>query len=300
MTLEDPRLLVPPEEEDIYPYRRVWRSIVIEAGVIYGIAILFFVLFGIVGVPVGRNLFLPINLLLALLPLGLWYLFSWLPEQRVPQPRRRLLGVMIVSALAANAVGVPLINTVLEPERWLPLASAVFRIAGYTFTVGIVHTMVKYLIVRYGTYPDHFRTRLDGVAYCAASAIGYATVLNLRYVLTNPTPPAVTATFIGNTVGLQLATGIIIGYGLAETYFGRPSPLLMTLTLALSAIVTGIVIPFRAGLVNANLTLTVSAASPIQGLVFSIVVVVGIAVVTGFLTQRAEREAQEIAAGQEE
>jgi RsiW-degrading membrane proteinase PrsW (M82 family) len=299
VTSFNPRLLTPPEEEEIYPYRRVWRSLIVEAGILFALTAILFVLVNFLRVRVPENFVKPISAALALVPLGLWLAASWLQERFVPEPRQRLAVVVIVSALLANAVGVPLVNEFLQVDRWLPLSSALSRFLGYTFTVGIVQEMLKYLVLRYVVWPDCFRTRLDGVAYALASAVGYVTVLNLHYVFSNPAPPDVTALRIFNVTIMQFATSAIVGYGLAELRFGRPSPLLLTFTLALAATVTGITIPLRSGLVNASLVLNVSATSPLRGIGLSLAALVGIAIAVGFLIENAERQDREAAAGRE-
>lgn len=294
------RLVTPPEEEDIYPYRRVWRSLGLEVGILFGIGAVIYSLLGLIGLTVPGALQRPLMVVLALLPLLLWAAFSWFAERFAEQPRPHLLVVLVVTMLAANAVGVPLVNDFLQVDRWLPLASAFDRIIGYTFTVGIVHVMLKYAVVRFVAWEQHFRVRLDGPAYALASAVGYVTVLNLHYIAANPTAPLdVVALRVFNTVALEYATSLLIGYGLAEVTFSQPTPLLLTLLLMLAATVTGIVIPLRAGLVNANLLLGVSAPSPLQGFLFSLAVVLAVSFALGYLIENADRQDREASAAQE-
>ncbi|NWG15134.1 MAG: PrsW family intramembrane metalloprotease [Chloroflexi bacterium] len=289
-------LLTPPQEkEEIHPYRRPWRSIAVESGVLFVVAGLLYILANILGVQIPDRFHLALGLVLALLPLGLWLAFSWWAERSVPQPRQRLLAVMIVSSLAANAVGIPLVKEFFQVDRWLPLSSAISRIIGYTFTVGIVQEMVKYIVIRYTAWPDHFRTRLDGVAYSAAAAVGYATVLNLHFVFTGSPAPDVVAGRVFDNVVFHLVTSLIVGYGLAETRFGLPTPLFIPSTIALAALVTGIAIPVRAGLVNPSFGLEVSPPKFLFGLGFAAVLLVVLSVVIAFLYNSAERRQREAA-----
>jgi RsiW-degrading membrane proteinase PrsW (M82 family) len=301
LTTFNPRLLTPPQqEEEIYPYRRAWRSLAIECGAFLAIAATLFVVVNYLRLSPPELFWLPLALLLAVTPLGLWLIFSWWPERSVPQPRQRLMVVAIVSAILASAVGIPLVSNYLQIDRWLPLSSAVSRIVGYTFTIGIVQEFLKYMVMRYVVWPGCFRIRLDGVAYSAASAIGYATVLNLEFALTNSPPPDVAAMRFFTTLALQLVGSLIVGYGLAELHFDLPSPLLLTITLALAALIIGIATPLNAGLVNAGLGLGVSAPKPLLGLAFSAGVLIGIASILSFLYNNAERQALEARIGQGE
>lgn len=300
MTTFDPRLLIPPEEdEEVYPYRRVWRSIIIEAGLLFSLTLGLFVAFNLLGLSIPTEVQPTITLGLAILPLAIWVLFSWLAERRVPQPRSQLHIVLLLSALAANAIGVPLIDQFFQVDRWLPLSSAINRIIGYTFTMGVVQELLKYAVARYTIWPQNLRTRLDTVAYSAAGAIGYATVLNLHFALNSSVTPDVAANRIFGTVALHLATSIIVAYGLSMVRFGEPPVFLLTLTLAAAAFVTGVAIPVRAGLVNAALGFGVSAGRPLQGIIFSAALLAVVILVFIFLFSSADREDREVERGQE-
>lgn len=305
MTTFDPGLLLPPrEEEEIYPYRRVWRSVALESGILFSVAAILFLVFNLLSIRLPETLQPPVNVLLALTPSALWLFFSWWQERFVPQPRQRLVTVLVVSALAANAIGIPLVDSFLQVDRWLPLSNAITRIIGYTFTVGIVQEMLKYLVVRYTIWPEQFRMRRDAVAYAAASAIGYATVLNLHFVLANNPPPDTAAIRVFSNIALHLAASITVGYGLAEVRFSQPSPFLLTMTIGLAAFLTGIAIPIRAGLVNASLSLdlnadnpllNISTTRPLIGFIFSAALLIAPCLVLSFLFNSAEQREREAA-----
>lgn len=293
------RLLVPTEEEEIYPYRRVWRSLAIEAIAVLMLALGVWALTSIVGLRVPPLIERPLEVVLSLAPFGVWLVFSLLRERSVPEPRSHLLPVVIITALATNAIAIPFIESVLQVDQWLPLGSAVNRIAGYTFTVGIIQVMTCYFVVRYVAYRDGMRIRIDGVAYMLAAAVGYACVQNLHYVFTHSATIDVVAMRVFNNTALLYIIAIIVGYGLGEVRFGRPSPLLLTLTMALSATLTGVVIPLRSGFSNAALTLSSAFASPIRGLALSVLFLVVVALATGFLIENAERQAREAEAARD-
>lgn len=299
MSTYDYRLLIPPEEEEVYPYRRVWQSVAFESGILLAVAVASFAVFGFLNFSLPAALTQPFNLLVALLPAGLWLVFSLWRERFALQPRSRLLAVAVVSALVANALSIPLIEGVFQPDRWLSLASALDRIMGYTFTVGIAQEVFKYLVVRYLVWPDQFRTRLDGVAYCAASAVGYTTVLTVRFVLDGAVLPEIVAIYVFSTMAVQLASSIIVGYGLAEVRFDNPSAFLAAITVALAALTNGIFIPVRSGLVNAGFSLDGGAATPIFSAAVAAIILLAVIVIIGFLFNNAERREREVAAARE-
>ncbi|MBZ0298730.1 MAG: PrsW family intramembrane metalloprotease, partial [Anaerolineae bacterium] len=292
MTRYDSRLITPPsEEEEIYPYRRAWLSVALELGTLFGIVLGLYLVTRFISIPEG--LYQPLNILIALLPVGIWLIFSWSREARVPRPRQRLVTIVVIAALVANALGLPIIQQVFQVERWLPLQSAINRIIGYTFSVGLIQAILMYLIMRYTIWPDHLRVRLDAVAYGTACAVGYATVVNLDFVLSNATSPDVTAMNVFNQLALLSCGGIIIGYGLAEITFNRyPFPLLLAATIALAAFATGVGIPLIAGFTNAGISPEnpVSSVNPILGVLFATGLLAGISIIFSFLFDVAERQ----------
>ncbi len=291
------RLLTPPDEiEEIYPYRRVWWSVIIESALLFGVAAALYVAFQFVGLTLPRALIQPLNILLALLPALLWLIFSVWRERAAVEPRHRLITVALITALAANALALPFVENILQPERWLSLAGAANRIVGYTFTVGIIQEVLKYIVVRYLAWDDEYRVRLDSVAYTLASAVGYATVLNLSFVLNNLVTPDVAVIQIVNYVSLNYIGSLVAAYGLAEVRFDNPNPFLLTSMIALAALLNGAVIPLRSGLVNAGFSLEGSTPGLLFGLGLSAAMLVAVGFIVSFLFNAAERRAREAAA----
>lgn len=296
MTILDPRLLTPPrEEETIFPYRRVWRSIAIENGVLLGVA-LFLTFLG--GILVPTFLQRPLSLALALLPLGLWLIFSWLPEKTAVQPRHHILRTVIITMLAANAIGVPLLRDFFVIERWLPSSDTVSRIMGYTFTVGIVQELLKYLVLRFLVWPHSYRTRMDAVAYGVAGAVGYGTVLALHFVVENNPAPDVAAIRVFSIMAQQTICSAIMAFGLAQARFSNAMPILMAFTFAIATLITGFFVPLRAGFSNASFVPGVAGTTPIRALLFAVVVLIGLLLAVAFLLDNAERRDLEAAAAE--
>lgn len=287
------RLLTPPKkEEEVYPYRRVWPSLLLEIGGVFGVAVAFFVLSGFLGVQVPSLLRLPVNVLIALSPVIFWTIFSRWRERRVPEPRRGLLTVFIITFLAANAIGVPFVQA-LDPETWLSVAGTIDRIIGYGVTVGVTHEIVKYLVLRYTVPAERLRVRLDAIAYGVAAALGYASVLNLRLVLFEDLAVDVLALQVFANTTVQIIASCVVAYGIAEARFNARSFLLLPVMFLLAALVEGGVIAFRAGLVNGGFVLGFGGTRPLFGLVFSLVSTVGMLFVMAFLFNNAERRARE-------
>jgi hypothetical protein len=293
-------LLTPPrEEEDVYGYRPVWRSLIIESTLL--------LIMSTALLATGRNLSqsLPsallsiVTLVIGTTPILLWMLFSWRAENAVREPRARLLALVVITALVARSIDEPVIEQFLKVEQWLPLSSAIERITGYTVTVGIVQSTIIYLTIQLTLPRRAFRIRDDGLAYGIASAIGYVTVTNLQTLASSGVPQldSFVLRMFGN-YALHIAMGLVIGYGVTTTYIGQPIVLNMTFYLLLSSILAGIVIPIRAGLVNPVFSLDfqrslVSAPRPLFGLGFSILVLLVPCLILYFLIRSAERRETE-------
>ncbi len=289
-----PRLLTPTAtNKDISPYRNVWRSLAFEIGVLGAVCIALFVAFNYLGVNLPVNLRPAVNIAIALLPVGLWYLFSVLAETRVEEPRSRLITTFAVTALIANGIGIPFLEDIIRADQWLPLASSSMRIIGYMLTYGVIQEVLKYTVVRYLTWPDLFRDRLDGVAYCVASAFGYATVVNLHFASESAATPDVVAFHTFNTLVGSIAASIIVGYALSETKFTRPTPFLLAICVAIGAFLNGGLIPIRANLINARFSLFGGSPLYILGFALTAGIIVALSMVMIFFFRTAERKQRE-------
>lgn len=301
MSNYSPRLITPPkEEEEIYPYRRAWRSVIIESGILLVLLLFFFISFNLLPLHVEGNTLISLNIVLAISPTLLWIIFSRVPEDNVEEPRRRLLTTFTVTALVANAVGIPLIDNVFQPEAWLPLQSPMNRILGYMVTVGILQELLKYLVLRYIVWPGYYRVRIDAIAYGAATAVAYAMVINLNYVFKNPTaaPDVVMARVFAN-LAIQVVGSTFVAFGLSETRFSSAFSIFLPFMVVLAALLTGIAIPVRTELMNAGLALTISSQKEIFGLLFSIIFYAAPMAVMFFLFSITERREQELIISQE-
>lgn len=288
-----PRLILPPREEDeVYPYRRVWRSVIIEASVLAVALVGLYGAISLVGIDIPTALVGPLNALLVLLPALLWGYFSWLQEMTVPQPRRQLGAVFVLSVLVASAIGVPLITEFLQPDQWLSLESAVNRMVGYTVTTGITQEFIKYFLMRTVVKSDLYRTRTDVLAYSLAVAVGYSTVLSVEFLSSTPdVRPDMLMLRVLTIYAMNLAGSAVVSYGLMELHLGSGSMFLLPVTLIVAAAITGLALPLRSGLVNIQLTLDARGGAPrtLYGVGFALALLAVPQVLVAFLYDVSER-----------
>jgi len=290
----EPILLAPErEKKEVYPYRRVWRSALIEAGAMLALTVAAVLIERFVRPQLGDTQRHLAALAFALAPFVLWYVFSYVAERQSPQPRARLFTVAILGALVANAVGVPLIERVFTVDDWLSTASGGSRILGYALTAGIVQEFLKYAVVRYSVWPNAFRIRSDGIAYALAASVGYATVLNVNFALNSTASLSMGALRITELALSQMAISTIMGFFLAElkiTY--RPAIFWLPGGLLLAALLTGFATTFRGGLVVGGVSPDGTGNNAFQGLGAAVFLVIFLFATFNFLINNADERAE--------
>lgn len=255
MASPNAKLITPPSEEEIiYPYRRVWRSIIVESGILFALTVVLYLF----GSNIPATIRMPVNLIIAMLPLLLWLIFSLWQERFAQQPRSHLFAVSFLSALVANAIGFPLLNNILAVGTWVSGGDLIDSIVAHSVAIAIPHEIMKYLVIRYTVWRYAYRDAYDAVAYSVAGAIGYVTVFNLHYVFAADPATQVAAVRIFTDTAYQIMGSLIVAYGLAEMRFFKPSPLLLPGIITAAGVINAIVHVLRQNLANTRLTLSVS------------------------------------------
>jgi hypothetical protein len=287
-----PVVVQPREEREVYPYRRVWRTASIEILILVILALAAYfgaTRFGLRLEAAERRAF---GLAFAVLPFGLWLLVSYRAERRSPNRRDGLLTVTILSALAANAISVPLVERAFAVDEYLTTAYGLSRILGYTFTAGIVQEFLKYAVVRYSFWPVGFRIRSDGIAYAMAAGIGHAVMLNLNFALSADIMPEVVALRIAEVTLSQVALSTIMGYFLSELKIGQPTAYELPAGLLLAAFLNGLSVALRSSLVVSGVAPGATASEPLRGLGMAIFLVVALFSSLSFLINNADERAE--------
>jgi RsiW-degrading membrane proteinase PrsW (M82 family) len=286
----EPILLAPEEvAEEIYPYRRVWQTSWLEILVLLFGVVLILLLTDILHIlpdNLGNDL-LP-RLGIALLPFGAWLLFSYRGERRALQPRPGLLGIVVLGALVANGIAVPLEERLFVPDQWLPHNGFFGRVLGYMLTLGFTAEFLKYAVLRYTVWPQRFHQRLDGIAYALAVSLGFATVYNVRFALFADASLPATALRVASFTFSHLAIGLIIGFALAELRIGHPPVFWLPMNLLLASFVSGLFYAFRNLAIVSGLGVGSTASAPIRGLILALGLVTIMFFIMAFLIESAD------------
>jgi len=296
----EPILLAPEEElEEIYPYRRVWRTAWIEVSLLLIVVLALYSLTTIFEIIPADSREPLVKAGVASLPLALWLAISYRGERRALQPRPGLLGVMVLGMLVANGVAIPLEERVFVPERWLPTAGFFGRVLGYTFTIGFAAEFLKYAVLRYAVWPHRFHRRLDAMAYALAVSIGFATALNFRVALVTDATVLATALRVASTTFSHLAVGLIVAYFLVELNIGRPPIFWISAGLLLAALLSGLYYGFRGIAIVSGLSVEGTGSAPIRGLALAFGFVAVMFASIAFIVQSADSRTEALSGGRQ-
>lgn len=262
----------------------VWISVLttVVALAIY-LVVAFFIPLPEQGLPL-----ITLGVLLALIPAIIWLGFFYQRDHVEPEPKRLVARVFLFGALAAT-LAVPVTELFMQ-NSVVVLDSLVARFVVTTLSVSLIQEVLKVAMVRYvvlGT--DEFDEQPDGIVYGLAAGLGFATVINIGFVLQSggvlPLQAAIQAT---NNALVQGALGAFTGYFVGRVKLDGER---------LEWLVTGLVI---ATLVN-GLYHTVSDEVTSLGLSFqpgyALVVAVVLALGLGAVLFALFRRAHHLAAG---
>jgi RsiW-degrading membrane proteinase PrsW (M82 family) len=275
-----------------------WRSLVIQV-----VALVLFVAVVYAGAALIRPVFtattlLATGILLAIIPGVIWLAFFYQQDRLEPEPKGFLLAVFALGALLAAAVGVPLVNGLFRVSNWV-FTDSLTTLLGSILVVGFAQEFLKYAAVRYSVYTSpEFDEPTDGVIYATAAGLGYATVLNIQFVV--------------DSGGVALGAGVIrvvvtalahasfagiTGYFLGRAKFWSEPLWWMPLGLTLAAVSNGVFNWLRGQLVQGGMSLQGAQANPWLGLALAALVAIGVTGAITWLVRRNIRAALKAGGG---
>lgn len=241
----------------------------------------------------SRSLLLLTGVFLALVPAAIWLVFFYRQDRLEPEPKQFVLAIFILGALLASGVGIPLVESLFRVSHWI-YADTLTTILGSILVVGFAQEFLKYAAVRYSVYhAPEFNEPTDGVIYATAAGLGYATVLNIQFVVSNG--------------GVDLGAGVIrivivalahaafagiTGYFLGRAKFEAEQVWWMPLGITLAAVANGLFNWLRGRVVQGGVGLAGATANPWLGLALAAVVALATTGVILWLIRRNTRSIQ--------
>lgn len=190
--------------------------------------------------------FTPVTLMLtgvvlALVPALIWLVVFYQQDRLEPEPQGYVLGVFALGALLAGALGVPVVENVFHVSNWI-YTDALTTILGGILVIGFTQEFLKYAAVRYSIYNSaEFDEATDGVIYATSAGLGYATVLNVLFVVKNGGVDLGAGIITMAVVALaQASFAGITGYFLGRAKFEHEPIWWMPAGITLAAVANGL------------------------------------------------------------
>lgn len=166
-------------------HKGLWTSGLIEIGGVVSVSALAALLAWTIKPELSSTPLIVIGAIAALVPAVLWMAFFYRQDRLEPEPKPYVIGVFVLGMLLCSAVAIPVVEGLFDIRHWL-FTNTWTRMVGSILVIGVVQEFCKYAAVRYSVYmTPEFDERVDGVIYGTAAGLGFATVLNLHYVIAN-------------------------------------------------------------------------------------------------------------------
>lgn len=268
----------------------VWRSSAVTLVALLIFAVLVIVIVQVTDPVLEGTALIVAGIGLALVPAVIWMVFFYLQDLLEPEPKRYVILVFVVAALLASAAGMPAIRGLYKVQDWLGYSMLV-TLLGSILVIGFVQEFLKYAAVRYSVYMlPEFDERMDGILYGTAAGLGYATMLNIHYVVdSGGVNLEIGIVRIVVTALAQASFAGITGYFLARAKFEDEPVWWLALGLTIAAVLNGVFNVLLGNVTRTRAVLTGEMATPWYGLVLAAVFAGAILAVLLTLMRRAGR-----------
>ena len=182
-----------------------------------------------------------IGVVLALAPAALWLFMFYRLDAAEPEPVSDVAKIFVVGLALASAIGIPLTSQLFRIQDWL-FRDTPTTVLGAVFIIGGVEAFIVYASVRFFIYDaPEFDERSDGVIYGTAAGIGYATALNLQFILSNQgVALGPGELYVAEVALAHAALGGLLGYFLGKSKMQREPVWWLALGFVLAAVLNGL------------------------------------------------------------
>lgn len=242
----------------------------------------------------GGAWLLIVGIVLSFVPAALWLIFFYRQDRAEPEPVLNVAQMFIIGLALAAAFGIPATDQLFRVQDWLYRDSGTgigaLQILGSIFVIGAIEAFVVYATVRYFIFDSpEFDERTDGVIYATAAALGYATALNLQFILSNGGAAlGAGEIFVAEVALAQAAFGGLLGYFLGRAKMEREPIWWLSLGLVVTAVLNGAFNLLRGQLETGTISIGAQAGGlpSFIGLLLAGGLAVGVAAVVYLLVRR--------------
>lgn len=159
-------------------------------------------------------------LLLALAPclFLLWYFIH--RDRYEPEPKKYIVKIYLLGALMV--IPAALIEYILHPLFNSTPSIIINAFIMSFFLIAPTEELLKFFVVKNWIYKQiEFDEIMDGIVYCVASSLGFATVENIIYVLDKGVGTGILRAFL--SVPGHAFFGALMGYYVGKAKFNQPA-----------------------------------------------------------------------------
>ncbi len=275
--------------------RGSWRSYLALVVSLLVVVVLVYLLDSAIKPVFNQTSLLLTGVILALIPAAIWLAFFYLQDRLEPEPVGYVLGIFVLGGLLAAAIGTPLLEKVFRVDSWV-FTDTLTTILGSILVIGFTQEFLKYAAVRFSIYNSgEFDEPTDGIIYTTAAGLGYATVLNIQFVVANGGVNLGAGIITMAVVALaQASFSGITGYFLGRAKFMKDPFWWMPLGLTLAATANGLFNWLRGLVVRQGISTAGNTGNPWLGLILAALVAV---VIMGLLVWLIRRNIKTAFAG---
>lgn len=161
-----------------------------------------------------------ILLLIALAPclFLLWYFFH--RDRYEPEPKKYIIKIYLLGA--SMVIPAALIEYILHPVFNSTPSIIINAFIMSFFLIAPIEELLKFFVVKNWIYKQiEFDEIMDGIVYCVASSLGFATVENIIYVLDKGVGTGILRAFL--SVPGHAFFGALMGYYVGQAKFNKPA-----------------------------------------------------------------------------
>ncbi len=242
-----------------------------------------------------RSGLLVTGVIMSLVPAILWLTFFYRQDRLEPEPKGMVLQVFILGGLLAAAIGIPLVDDVFHISTWL-FSGFWVNLLGAILVIGFSQEFLKYAAVRFSIYASsEFDEHTDGIIYATAAGLGFATVLNISFVVgsggVNLGMGAVRIVLIALA---QASFAGITGYFLAKDKLDHKPAWWVPAGISLAAVLNGVFNYLWGVLKRTGVTTNGGVLGSWGGLALAILISVAVTVILSWLIERDVKQTLEM------
>ena len=263
----------------------LWRADAISLLILVAFVALVFVFDAVADPRFDRGTLTVVGIVLALVPAAIWLAFFYRRDRLEPEPKGMVLGVFVLGALVAAAIGIPLVGDVFDVDSWIG-QSFVTQLLGGILVIGFTQEFLKYATVRFSVYQSReFDEWTDGILYATAAGLGFATMLNIDFIVSSGGADlGLGAVGVALTALAHASIAGVTGYFLGRDRLEVRPIWWVPLGVAIAAVLNGIFFYLRAAITQGVVG---GIPTSLYGLALAIVLAL---VITFLLARTVQRE----------